>query len=309
MIDFKEVYIEDKLWIDPLFKTIKNSGSHQNFANIFTWAKITGMRVANINGYLAVKSGKGKRQGYHFPVGTGDIKLVIDELMHDAKECGHDFIFYALTKDNIALLDSIYPGYFTYKPVRDAYDYVYLIDKMVSLSGKKLHAKRNHINYFLKNHQWSFEPITPDNIDECKQMNEEWCKQENCSDEDGLKRENCATRRYFKYYDDLGVEGGIIRAEGKVIAFTIGELLNTDTYIIHLEKAFKNIQGAYQMINREFASHIKEKYPDLIWINREEDMGYAGLRKAKESYYPDKMVEKFRGMLIKDSGVSKDKDL
>jgi hypothetical protein len=200
-------------------------------------------------------------------------------------------------------LDTLYPDLFSYEAGRDAFDYVYSIDKLASLSGKKLHAKRNHINVFKKNHQWSFELITKENLGECYAMNEQWCKEMECSEEIGLKQENCATRRFFRYYNELGLDGGLIRAEGKVIAFTMGEVLNSDTYDIHIEKALRDIQGGYPMINREFAAYIKDKYPHIIWINREEDMGYEGLRKAKESYFPDKMEEKYLAVLKGDIKV------
>jgi lysophospholipase L1-like esterase len=114
-----------------------------------------------------------------------------------------------------------------------------------------------------------------------------------------LQDDYCATRRYFKYYKDLGVDGALIRAEGKVVAFTIGEILNSDTYVIHVEKALRDVEGGYSMINREFAEYVKGKYPFIVLMNREEDMGDEGLRKAKESYYPDRMEEKCWAELIK----------
>ena len=80
---------------------------------------------------------------------------------------------------------------------------------------------------------------------------------------------------------------------GEVVAFTMGDRLNSDTYDVHFEKAYGELQGAYAMINREFARWVRAKHPNVRYLNREDDMGVEGLRKAKESYYPDRMVEKY----------------
>ncbi|NLL69744.1 MAG: DUF2156 domain-containing protein [Epulopiscium sp.] len=294
MINFKTIEIEDKKWIDPLLVASDLSGCHQNFGNLFAWSKVHKTRVAKINDYLVVKGGTEiNKQGYFYPAGSGTIQPVIEEMIQDAADCGHDFILNGISPENMEALDILFPGQFSYEEVRDAFDYVYLLDKMVSLSGKKLHRKRNHINQFKKNHQWSFEPITLENLQECWEMNEAWCKEMGCSDDNGLKQENCATRQYFKYFSQLKMEGGLLRSGGQVIAYTMGEILNSDTYVIHLEKAFRDIQGAYPMINREFAAWIKDRYPHIVYVNREEDVGDEGLRKAKQSYYPDKMEEKY----------------
>jgi len=294
MVNFKKIEIEDKKWIDPLIKISNLGGCHQNFGNLFTWSEVYNTRVAKINDYLVVKGGNEKdKQRYFYPAGSGDIKPVIEEIMQDATDCNHDFMFFGLSLSNIEILDTLFSGKFLYEEVRDAFDYVYLLDKLVSLSGRKLNSKRNHINYFKKNNQWSFEPITLRNLEECWRMNEEWCKDVDFFSDDGLKEENRATHQHFKYFTELGIEGGLLRVDGKVIAYTMGEILNSDTYVVHLEKAFRDMRGAYPMINQKFASLIREKYPHIVYVNREEDIGSESLRKSKESYYPYKMEEKY----------------
>lgn len=292
MIDFKHIQIEDRQWADPLIRSANMPGSHLNFSTIFTWAYINNYRIAKVNNYLVVKMNIEGTEGYYFPAGTGDVKPVIDELIKDAADINHEFIMYALTRDDEKILETLYPGCFEFEYERDFYDYVYMLDKLVTLSGKKLHAKRNHINAFKRDQNWSFELINDDNVKECEKMNDLWCKEAGCDGDDGLKADHCATRRYFKYRKELGVEGALIRVNGTVVAFTIGEVLNEDTYVIHVEKAFRDVQGGYTMINREFSEYVQKKYPHILWMNREEDMGEEGLRKAKESYYPDIMIEK-----------------
>ncbi|MGI6449263.1 MAG: DUF2156 domain-containing protein [Desulfitobacteriia bacterium] len=294
MIALKKVDIKDKSWMDPLIAAGNLPGSHQNFTNIFAWAVLYDYYTAQVGERLVVR-GKLEKEGYYYlyPTGSGDLKPVIEEMQQDAADNGHDFKLFGLTPDNIAVLDSLFPGKFTYQAIRDSFDYVYLLEKLVTLAGNKLHAKRNHINRFKQNNSWSFELINSKNLDECWEMNVKWCLQHNCNEDDILYKEKCAVRRCFDNYFELGLEGGLLRVEDKVIAFTIGDRLNSDTYDIHVEKAFGEIQGAYQMINREFAAYVQKTYPEIVYVNREEDMGFEGLRKAKLSYRPVRLEEKY----------------
>ncbi|MDP4126053.1 MAG: DUF2156 domain-containing protein [Bacillota bacterium] len=293
MIDFKEIELNDKKWMEPLLVTADMSGCHQNFTNIFAWSDIFNYRIARINDYVVVKGVIDDSPYYFYPAGSGNIKTVFEVMQQDAVSCGHGFVLAGVSPENIAAMNDLYPDHFEYKEMRESFDYVYLLDKLVTLSGNKLHSKRNHINKFNKvNHDWSFEQITLDNLAECWEMNLEWCKI-NSQNDDDIAKESCAVRRCFNNYTALGLEGGLIRTEGRVIAYTMGEKLNSDTYVIHVEKAFGEIEGAYQVINREFAALIQTNYPQLTYVNREEDMGFEGLRKAKLSYHPVKMEEKY----------------
>ena len=301
MIDFKEINLKDKEWMHPLYNDANMGGCHQNFTNVFIWSKVNHKKIARVNDFIVVKvMGEEKKPIYFYPAGVGNVKPVIEQMMDDSKKSRHPFIMDGLSPENMTELDNLFPNKFKYKRIRDNFDYVYLFEKMISLSGKKLSAKRNHINNFKRNHEWSFEPITKDNIDECQEMSKQWCIENGCDESDELKKEACAVYISFKNFFELELEGGLIRCDGKVVAFTMGEILNSDTYVIHVEKAFGHIQGAYAMINREFAEHISNIHPHLIYINREEDVGDLGLRKAKKSYYPEKMEEKYLAKYIGD---------
>lgn len=301
MINFKTIEINDKQWIASILATADIWGSHQNFTNLFAWSKIYKYRIARLNDYLVVK-GKFSDEVpyYYYPVGQGDLKSVLEEMKQDALDLGHEFILFVLSPENIDEMNRLFPGNFEYRESRDSFDYVYLLEKLVTLSGKKLHAKRNYINRFKENNNWCFEQISGENLTECWEMNIEWCKKHECRDDEQLENEDCAVRRCFYHFTELGLEGGLLRVDGRVIAFTMGGKLNANTYDIHIEKAFGEIQGAYQMINREFATFIQKKYPEVIYVNREEDMGYAGLRKAKLSYHPVKMAEKYLAQYIQE---------
>lgn len=298
MIEFKPVEIEDKKWIDPLLKEADLRVSHYNFTNLFTWANTYQYQVAQVDTFLVVKGIFEGTQYYFYPAGKGDPLPVLEAMVKDAADSGREFVLAALTKENIAELNNFFPEKFEYRESRESFDYIYLLDALATLTGKKYRAKRNHVNYFMKNYNWSFEEISPENLAECWEMNIKWCKINKCSYDTWLMKEFCAVRRCFDYFDQLELEGGLLRVDGKVVAFTIGEKLNSDTYDTHIEKAFSDIRGAYQMINQQFAKFIKQKHPEIIYINREEDMGQPGLRKAKLSYHPVRIEEKYWGKYV-----------
>lgn len=296
MLNFKKIELEDKEWIIPILRESVISGCHQNFGNLFAWREINDTKVAKVNDFLVAKQFiSNVKDIYLYPMGKGDVKPVIEEIIRSVDK---NLIFAGLSPEEANELDELYPGRFIYDQVRDDYDYIYLLEKMVSLKGKKLHRKRNHVNAFIRNNLvWTFETITEENKAECIEMNKKWCIDIGCKDDKSLMDENCATKYFLKYFNELELQGGLIRVEDEVVAYTIGEVLNSDTYVLHIEKAFKDVQGAYPIINQQFAAWVQEKYPHLIYINREEDMGAEGLRKAKLSYYPDKMAVKYRAVL------------
>ncbi|HOK49524.1 MAG TPA: phosphatidylglycerol lysyltransferase domain-containing protein [Sedimentibacter sp.] len=297
MLNFRKIQLKDRQWINSILKEHDITGCHENFGNLFAWRDINNTRVARVNEFLLVKQEIGDiKDIYLYPMGKGNVKPVIDEIIKSRDSEG--LMMAGLSLKQVNELSNLYPGKFIFQESRMDFDYIYRIEKLVTLRGKKLHRKRNHISIFMRSYpDWSFEPLTEENKDECIEMNKKWCIDSDCQQDQGLMDENCATKYFFKYFKDLELEGGLIRAGGRVVAYTIGEVLSSDTYVIHIEKAFKDVQGAYPMINQQFAAWVQNNHPDLIYINREEDMGLEGLRKAKLSYYPDKMAVKFRAKL------------
>ena len=201
------------------------------------------------------------------------------------------FRMYNLTPDNFAQLEEWYPGRFQIEYDRDSADYVYESEKLATLSGKKLHSKRNHINKFkaLYGGRWSYEAITAGNVEECFQMALKWRDQNGCEDDPEKRGEICVTMNALRLFEELELKGGILKIDGEVVAFTIGEPVCSDTFVVHIEKAFADVEGAYPMINQQFVEH---ECRDYLYVNREEDTGAEGLRKAKLSYRPVFMVEK-----------------
>ncbi len=301
MIDFHPPRLEEKPWVDELLRRADYRGCDYNFTNLFVWSRAYHQEIARVDDFLVTHVCGRMGCSFMFPAGGGDLASVIRKLEEEAARRGEPLRLVCLTPRQMAELEEFFPGQFTFTADRDGYDYLYEIDRLADLGGKRLHAKRNHINRFMENNpSWTYEEITPESLGECLAMDKEWYRRslsrEGEAEERDLGDEGVALRQAMEHYQALGLEGGLIRVYGEVVAFTMGDLLNSDTYDVHFEKAYGELQGAYAMINREFARWVRGRHPNVRYLNREDDMGVEGLRKAKESYYPDQMVEKHTAM-------------
>lgn len=263
-----------------------------NFANIFMWDRTFKQQLARIDNRYVVMPMYSDEPFFVYPVGSGDVKPAIEQLNSYAKEHGFPFTIRGLMTEHIADLEARFPGCFDFHEDRAYFDYIYPAQKLATLSGKKLHGKRNHINRFLDENEWSYQPLTSQLAPECMDMLADWSLSSDDQEQAGLKDEHMAIERAFGNYDYLGLEGGVLRVDGRIAAFTVGERITEDTFNIHFEKAYASIQGAYPMINREFVRQILQRHPDIAYINREDDMGRENLRQAKLSYHPEFLVEK-----------------
>ena len=301
MIDFHPPRLEEKPWVDELLRRADYRGCDYNFTNLFVWSRAYHQEIARVDDFLVTHVCGRMGCSFMFPAGGGDLASVIRKLEEEAAGRGEPLRLVCLTPRQMAELEEFFPGQFTFTADRDGYDYLYEIDRLADLGGKRLHAKRNHINRFMENNpSWTYEEITPESLGECLAMDKEWYRRslarEGEAEERDLGDEGVALRQAMEHYQALGLEGGLIRVYGEVVAFTMGDLLNSDTYDVHFEKAYGELQGAYALINREFARWVRGRHPNVRYLNREDDMGVEGLRKAKESYYPDQMVEKHTAM-------------
>ncbi len=297
MLNFRKITLEDKDWVEAYFAKSDFRGAEYNFSHLYIWSRVYPMEIAEYAGYITVYA-KFDRETYLYPAGEGDIGPMIEAIEQDAKARGIPFIIRSVTPENVEQLKSLYPGKFRYNTSPDYSDYVYLREKLANLSGKKLHSKRNHINRFKENNpDWSYESINEQNLPEVCEMSRKWCEINGCNDDDELKKEACAVKVALKNLKELDLKAGLLRAGGKVIAFSIGRMINSDTFGVHVEKAFYDIQGAYPMINQQF---VQAETEGCEYINREEDTGSEGLRKAKQSYYPVMMVDRYSAQAINE---------
>lgn len=300
MIPFKAIELRDKAWIDAAVQAEDSRSADFNFANMYMWDCSYRQLVADLGGRMVAKPKYMPFPFFAFPIGAGDLKAAIEQLRAYAEAHGFPFCVQGVTKENREVLEALYPGQMQFVADRDHFDYIYLAEKLATLSGKKLHAKRNHINRFLEaNPDWRFVPMTSALLPACREMLDSWTKSyaESGAATDGLDAEYTAIVRAFTHFDALGLEGGLLYASEELIAFTVGEKISSDTFNIHFEKARADIQGAYPMINREFVRHVLSRHPEIVYINREDDMGLENLRKAKLSYDPAFLVEKYNACM------------
>ena len=300
MIAFRDPEIGDRQWVEERFRASGNQGCEYSFSTLFLWSGAYQQQVASMDGFVLERLRGKLGAGYLFPAGSGPLEPVLSALEKDAAERGEPCRFFCVTPEQAERLEQLRPGQYAFQSDRDGWDYLYALDRLAGLGGKKLHGKRNHIRRFEESHpDWQVEQITMDNLAECAEMDLEWNRRYRSLDAAGEEAEartrldeRHAMSRAFAHYEARGMDGLLLRTGGKVVAFTMGSPISADTFDVHFEKAYGEIQGAYPMINREFARWLQANRPGVRWLNREDDMGLEGLRKSKESYYPDRMVEK-----------------
>lgn len=299
MADFRKIEISDKEWVDEILKRAACESLENNFTTAYIWRKIYDLKISPLCGGDFFSTMTNKTEiSFLPPSGSGDIKAAFEEIFDYCKKEGISPRFYSVTEKNREEMEKLFPDMFDFSQVRSAADYVYEAEKLKTLSGKKLAAKRNHINRFCENNpDWKYEEITRENIDEAYKMNEEWCAAVGCGEDRSLMEECCAVREAFAHFFELGLSGGLIRANGKVVAYSMGDRQSADTFLVHIEKAFPTVQGAYPIINREFVRHNCEGY---TFVNREDDAGDEGLRRAKLSYRPAFLVTKYKAEMKND---------
>jgi hypothetical protein len=218
-----------------------------------------------------------------FPIGSGNLKAAFRILEEYAKKQSVEIQYYPITPEQIKIIEQLFPAQFEFFPIRERFEYIYLKERLATLKGKTLQSKRNNINHLSKNYEWKYETMTDAHIEDCKKLEEAWNleqKTDYCND---LELKSQITMRCFDYYKVLNIDGGVIRLNGKISAFSFGCRLNSDTYLVLFEKAYPNIRGLYSVMNQQFVTQNATQY---IYINREEDCGDAGLRIAKMQYHP-----------------------
>lgn len=294
MISFKDIELSDRELITRYTQNSPRRNCDLSFSNLCSWRFLYNTQFAILDGYLLLKFWVEEELVYMMPIGNGDLKKVLEALIEDAHQEGKPFCLLGICSGMCSELETFMPGKFQFTADRDYADYLYLRTDLATLSGKKLQAKRNHVNKFKRTYNYEYTPITPDRIQECLELEAIWCKANNCDQHEGTGNERRALVYALRHFDELGLMGGILHVDGKIVAFTFGMPINQDTFGVHVEKADTSIDGAYAMINHEFAKHIPEQY---IYINREEDLGIEGLRKAKLSYQPAIILDKYMACL------------
>jgi hypothetical protein len=289
MTDFKPIEMQDKPLFDGFLRKDPPQVSELTFTNLFIWRHHYRPSWFESNGCILIvfHPQKGKTYGL-CPFGPGDKKSALDVLCKAIAKQTTDVLICRVGEDFVA--NHVDPLKYEVVPDRDNSDYLYVAEDLVKLSGNKYHRKKNHLNQFIKNNVFEYHPFDAGLVKRVLGMQEAWCQIRECMEKPELLAEDFAVREALTYFEELGYQGGAILINSVVEAFSLGELLNPDTAVIHIEKANPDIPGLYAAINQLFCLNAWSK---VTYINREQDMGVEGLRKAKESYYPYRMVNKY----------------
>lgn len=287
MFEFKSPALEDRNWVQPLLEKSGYMGCENSFGTLYIWSEAYSTKICRYKDFFLRCSGKDQPY-YGFPIGESDPYPVIEELIADAKEKGKSFKMIGVTQDIARELEVAMPGRFVFKADRNNADYIYSTENLIKLAGRKYHGKRNHIAQFIRAYSWTYEDITKETIPDCLQVAQKWADAD--EDKEGAEAEALAMRKAFDAFDELKMKGGLIRIDGEPVAFTVGEEINPRIFVLHFEKALNGYNGLYAAINQMFAEHHLAQY---TYVNREEDLGLEGLRKAKLSYHPSILLEKY----------------
>ena len=259
-------------------------------ANLYMWDETYHQELAfcgdRAAGRILEEDG---RYRYLFPVGTGEIAPIFDAMAEFERRREGVLRFVGVTETELEILLEHFGDRAEVLESREWEDYIYDAERLATLSGKKLHAKRNHINAFTAVHEWHVETVTAQKRDTCMQILQKWRENKEADTAEELR----AVERGFDVFDALDLEGLLLYADGQPVAFTVGSSSTCDTFCVHFEKTLPGFEGAFPVINREFVRALLQKYPAVRWINREDDMGLPNLRAAKLSYHPAVLLRKF----------------
>lgn len=299
-MQWKPIGIEDKELLTSFFISHSILVSDLTFTNLYLWHYARHISYIILNDCLVIKTQYPDDEPFIFyPIHKDNNleakKQTILQIMQSCKAKGLRFSIHSLSQVDKEELQRLIPNTFDFIYREDRSDYIYSIPELIALKGKKYHKKKTHLNRFLERYAFSYEALNTQNANELISTYQTWFGKISDVASDGLRNEYVGIIETLKEFNRLDFQGGILRIDGQIIAFSFGEPLNKDTIVIHIEKANTDFQGAYQAINREFLANA---WSDYKLVNREEDLGIEGLRKAKQSYRPLYLQHKFDAFLI-----------
>jgi uncharacterized protein len=287
--NFKKLELSDREIIQKYFWDYQPETSELMFTNIFIWRNHYGFHWAIYKDWLVVVCSKNTPECYSLPpIGPGNREKVTTQMLNflrTEKKVENPKIERA---DERLIAELATSENFQIEETPKHFDYIYNSEDLIKLEGRKFKQKRNHINKFLRESKIEYTKIDDSNAEECMELSNKWCM---LKANDDVKGEWEAVNEALKNFNELQMKGGVIKINGKVEAFALGEKLNDQTAVIHIEKANTEIPGIYAIMNQQFAEN---EWSQTSFINREQDLGIPGLRKAKESYNPVRLVKKFR---------------
>ena len=280
-MNWKKLTIESRNELQNFLKE-KFETSDMNFTNLFLWSFSENIQYA-IEGDIVYIKGVYEGDEYYFsPVSKNGNKDEVISAVKRIKEHGGKIVFIPESYEDFL------KEKFILAEERDSFDYIYLQEDLAELKGRKFSSKKNKINKFKKMYNFTYEKISKENIEDIRAFQRRWT--ENRKEDTIIISETLGIEELLNNYESLELRGGVIKVDGKIVAYAIGEKLTENMGVIHIEKGILDYQGSYQMINMYVA---KEEFSDVEFINREDDFGSIGLREAKLSYQPIKFLKKY----------------
>ena len=286
---YQALTLEDRTTIEALLDADPPETSEMTFTNLFMWRHHYRpcYRVFNDVGLIICQTDDGMTFGLP-PVGTGNKQEALARLFQDLETLTDRPM---VSRVGRGFVESNLDGnVFKTEPDEDQFDYVYFCEDLVQLSGRKFHQKKNHLNQFIKQFEFETRLLDADLAAQALELQESWCRMRECRLDPSLGGEDRAVYEALTHFGDLRFKGLAILINGRMEAFSLGEPLNPETAVIHVEKATPEIRGLYAAVNQRFCLEVWSEYQ---YINREQDLGVEGLRRAKQSYNPHHMVEKY----------------
>jgi hypothetical protein len=282
--DFKKIDVNDKPIFDKHYQQFPPTHSGELFTTMISWEEYVEYRYVSIDNSIIILAKANNEIIIHPPSGKFNLDLTKQVIRLAIKE---NMTFGFIKKIEKNLLSTYFPS-FTFIEDRDYFDYVYRASDLAELSGTKYGKIRNRLNKFAKNFAYITEEISEKNINEVNEFLKRWCLWKDCGSNELLENERKAIIYLMLNYFDFNLKGLALRINGTIQAIAVYEKMNAETVVIHFEKGSPDFDGIYKAINMETAQRVQHFVP---YINREEDLGIPGLRKAKLSYHPDHFIE------------------
>ncbi|HEX9884817.1 MAG TPA: phosphatidylglycerol lysyltransferase domain-containing protein [Desulfobaccales bacterium] len=290
--EFKPLGLEDRQFFHDLLWDYQPETSELTFTNLSIWQVHYGYQWSRDRDWLLVTSASPERGGWALPPLGPPPRAEICRTLLTWLAAARGVAAPRIERADRRLVEELAGSpKFAVEPVREHFDYLYRSQDLIQLAGGKYHAKRNYINTLERTYRWRYEPLEDRHLPACRELAAAWCHMKRCEEDLNLMGEWEAVGAALAHLEALQLQGGVILLDGRVEAFSLGELLNRETAVIHVEKANPEIRGLYALINQQFCQNA---WAGVSYINREQDLGEPGLRTAKLSYHPHRLVEKFR---------------
>jgi hypothetical protein len=298
MLDLKTPQIQDKDWVQYVVAKTDNRGSDLSFGNLYLLRNKYDTKICRMGDLLIRKyNGVCGRLGFTFPIGEGDTEAALHAIEKKAAALGESLRFCLMTEEQKKSLEQFYPGRFKYNSDEGDSDYIYRTGELAVLPGKTYHKKKNHVSRFFRTYEEiELRPIDESNKEDAWVVQERWYHNHAEQSNYSQMAERNAIKEALEHFEELSLKGGVLYVDGIPAAMTIASEINRDTCDIHFEKVVDEyaVSGGYSVINKLFA----EKLTEYEWVNREEDIGIEGLRKAKLSYHPQILLKKYSAVSI-----------